>query len=63
MFPGQQGANARSDWMRRLGIKLLEGAPSTEKWRPMLFLDGIKKIDALSPGFAQWTERDQTSQH
>ena len=33
MFPGQQGATCPAQlWPPRLGIKLLEGAPSTEKW-------------------------------
>ena len=33
MFPGQQGVTGRSQlWPPRLGIKLLEGAPSTEKF-------------------------------
>ena len=40
------------------------GAPSTEKWgRGRPFWMASQKIGALSLDFAQWTERDQTSQH
>ena len=65
MFPGQQGATWPSQlWPPRFGIKLLEGAPSTEKWaKGVYFRIASQKIGHISLDFAQYAERDQTSQH
>ena len=60
MFPGQQGATWPSQlWPPRLGIKLLEGAPSTEKWRQgaAYFRNPAQKTGAVSLVFAQSVER------
>ena len=61
MFPGQQCATWPAQlWPPRLGIKLLEGAPSTEKWRKGVdFRMASKKIGVISLVFAQWVERAQ----
>ena len=62
MFPGQQCATWPAQlWPPRLGIKLLEGAPSTEKWRKgVYFRIPSQKIGAISLVFAQWVERAQS---
>ena len=62
MFPGQQCATWPSQlWPPRLGIKLLEGAPSTEKWRKgVYFRMASRKIGVISLVFAQWVERAQS---
>ena len=62
MFPGQQCATCPAQiWPPRLGIKLLEGAPSTEKWRKgVYFRMASQKIGAISLVFAQWVERAQS---
>ena len=59
MFPGQQCATCPAQlWPPRLGIKLLEGAPSTEKWRKgAYFRMRSAKIGAISLVFAQSVER------
>ena len=61
MFPGQQGATWPSQlWPPRLGIKLLEGARSTEKLtKGVYFRLTSQKIGGLSLVFAQWVERAQ----
>ena len=61
MFPGQQGATCPAQlWPPRLGIKLLEGAPSTEKWRKgVYFRMASRKIGVISLVFAQWVDRAQ----
>ena len=61
MFPGQQGATWPSQlWPPRLGIKLLEGAPSTEKCgKGVYFCMPSEKIGAISLVFAQWVDRAQ----
>jgi len=61
MFPGQQGATWPSQlWPPRLGIKLLEGAPSTEKWRKCVYFRmASRKIGVISLVFAQWVDRAQ----
>ena len=57
MFPGQQGATCPAQlWPPRLGIKLLKGAPSTEKCVGGCFRMGSQKIGALSLVFAQSVE-------
>ena len=62
MFPGQQGATWPSQlWPPRLGIKLLEGAPSTEKQRKgVYFRVRSQKTGGISLVFAQWVERAQS---
>ena len=62
MFPEQQGATCPAQlWPPRLGIKLLEGAPSTEKWRKgVYFRMPSQKIGAISLVFAHWVERAQS---
>ena len=62
MFPGQQGATCPAQlWPPRLGIKLLEGAPSTEKCgKGVYFCMPSEKIGAISLVFAQWVERAQS---
>ena len=62
MFPGQQGATWPSQlWPPRLGIKLLEGAPSTEKCAEgAYFRITSQKIGGISLVFAQWVERAQS---
>ena len=62
MFPGQQGATWPAQiWPPPLGIKLLEGAPSTEKWcKGVYFRMSSQKIGAISLVFAQWVERAQS---
>ena len=62
MFPGQQCATCPAQiWPPRLGIKLLEGAPSTEKWgKGVYFRMGSQKIGAISLVFAQSMERAQS---
>ena len=62
MFPGQQGATCPAQlWPPRLGIKLLEGAPSTEKWaKGVYFRMPSQKIGAISLVFAHWVERAQS---
>ena len=62
MFPGQQGATWPSQlWPPRLGIKLLEGAPSTEKWgKGGYFRMASRKIGVISLVFAQWVKRPQS---
>ena len=59
MFPEQQGATCPAQpWPPRLGIKLLEGAPSTEKWREgAYFRIPAQKTGAVSLVFAQSVER------
>ena len=61
MFPVQQGATWPAQlWPPRLGIKLLEGAPSTEKWgKGVYFRMASGKIGVISLVFAQWVERAQ----
>ena len=61
MFPGQQGATCPAQiWPPRLGIKLLEGAPSTEKWmQGGYFRIPSQKIGDLSLLFAPLAERAQ----
>ena len=61
MFPGQQCATCPAQiWPPRLGIKLLEGAPSTEKCpQGAYFRIPSQKIGHLSLVFAQWVERAQ----
>jgi len=58
MFPGQQGATCPAQlWPPRLGIKLLEGAPSMEKCtQGVYFRMASQKIGALSLVFAQSVE-------
>ena len=58
MFPGQQGATCPAQlWPPGLGIKLLEGAPSTEKWgQGVYFRIAPQKIGAISLVFAQSVE-------
>ena len=53
MFPGQQGATCPAQlWPPRLGIKLLEGAPSTEKWgQGVYFRMASQKIGGISLEF------------
>ena len=62
MFPGQQGATCPAQiWPPRLGIKLLEGAPSTEKCSKGRYSRmGSQKIGAISLVFAQSMERAQS---
>ena len=62
MFPGQQCATCPAQlWPPRLGIKLLEGAPSTEKWRKgVYFRIPSRKIGVISLIFAQWAQRAQS---
>ena len=50
MFPGQQCATWPAQlWPARLGIKLLEGAPSTEKWgQGVYFRMASQKIGGIS---------------
>ena len=62
MFPGQQGATCPAQiWPPRLGIKLLEGAPSTEKWgKGVYFRMASQKIGAISLVFAQWVGTAQS---
>ena len=59
MFAGQQCATWPSQlWPPRLGIKLLEGAPSTEKWdEGVHFRQASQKIGDISLVFAQSVER------
>ena len=59
MFPGQQGATCPAQiWPPRLGIKLLEGAASTEKWlQGVYFRMASREIGAISLVFAQSVER------
>ena len=59
MFPGQQCATCPAQlWPPRLGIKLLEGAPSTEKRSEgVYFRIASQKIGAISLVFAQSLER------
>ena len=59
MFPGQQGATWPSQlWPPRLGIKLLEGAPSTENWaQGVYFRVTSQKIGDISLDFAHWVQR------
>ena len=61
MFPGQQCATCPAQlWPPRLGIKLLEGAPSTEKWRKgVYFRMASRKIGVISLVFALWVDRAQ----
>ena len=61
MFPEQQGATCPAQlWPPRLGIKLLEGAPSTEKWRKgVYFRMASRKIGVISLVFALWVDRAQ----
>ena len=58
MFPGQQCATCPAQlWPPRLGIKLLEGVPSTEKCgKGVYFRIASRKIGALSLVFAQSVE-------
>ena len=52
MFPGQQGATCPAQiWPPRLGIKLLEGATSTEKRALIKISDGITKNRCSQPSF------------
>ena len=62
MFPVQQGATWPSQlWPPRLGIKLLEGAPSTEKsQKGVYFRVTSQRIGVISLVFAQSTERAQS---
>ena len=62
MFPVQQGATWPSQlWPPRLGIKLLEGAPSTEKCcKGVHFRVTSQRIGVISLVFAQSTERAQS---
>ena len=59
MFPGQQCATCPAQiWPPRLGIKLLEGAPSTEKCaQGVYFRMPSQKVGLLSLVFAQSVER------
>ena len=59
MFPGQQGATCPAQiWPPRLGIKLLEGGPSTEKCAEgRYFRMAPHKIGAISLVIAQSVER------
>ena len=61
MFPGQQGATWPSQlWPPRLGIKLLEGAPSTEKsQKGVYFRVTSQRIGVISLVFALWVDRAQ----
>ena len=59
MFPGQQGATCPAQlWPPRLGIKLLEGVASGEKWaQGVYFHMASQKIGAISLVIAQSVER------
>ena len=49
MFPGQQCATCPAQiWPPRLGIKLLEGAPSTEKFRKVPIFGSHHKKEVVS---------------
>ena len=58
MFPGQQCATCPAQlWPPRLGIKLLEGAPSTEKCpQGVYFRAASQKTGGISLVFAQSVE-------
>ena len=62
MCPGQQCATCPAQlWPPRLGIKLLEGAPSTEKsQKGVYFRVTSQRIGVISLVFAQSTERAQS---
>ena len=62
MFPGQQCATWPAQlWPPRLGIKLLEGAPSTEKpGQGLSFRIPSEKTGAISLFFAQWVKKAQS---
>ena len=62
MFPGQQCAIWPAQlWPPRLGIKLLEGAPSREKCaQGVYFRLASQKTGAISLVFAQWVENAQS---